>query len=89
MSDSGAGSDEESDFKGIWWGSFAMSELGVGKGELEGFGSRGNGEGLAEVAVEGGVFSEDGLGVENVGSTALVPAIVGVVGVGDVKVSVQ
>ncbi len=49
---------EEGDFKGVAGVEGALVEVGIGEGELEGFGSLGDDEGLAEIGKEGIVFAE-------------------------------
>ncbi len=50
-----------------------MVEVGVGEGELEGFGSGGDDEGLAEVGEEGIVFAEGEVGVGDLDAATGVP----------------
>jgi hypothetical protein len=71
---------EEGDFEGVAGGKAAVAamQVCVDEGELEGFGSLGNDEGLAEVAEVGGVFAEDGLTVDDLAVATGIPICTGV-----------
>jgi Pentapeptide repeats (8 copies) len=64
---------EEGDFKGVAGVEGALVEVGVGEGELEGFGSLRDDEGLAEVGEEGIVFAEGDGGVGDLDAATGVP----------------
>ncbi|NJM75153.1 MAG: hypothetical protein HC852_04430 [Acaryochloridaceae cyanobacterium RU_4_10] len=69
---------EEGGFKGVAGGEVALVQVGEEEGELEGFGSLGDDEGLAEVALVGGVFAEDGVAVEDLAIASGAPVGSGV-----------
>jgi hypothetical protein len=64
---------EKCRFKGVAGSVGAGVEVESGEGELEGFGSGGDDEGLAEVAQEGGVFAEEGFAVGDRGAATGIP----------------
>jgi hypothetical protein len=64
---------EQGDFKGVARIEGALVEVGVGEGELEGFGSVGDDEGLAEVGEEGIVFAEGDGGIGDLDAATGVP----------------
>jgi hypothetical protein len=64
---------EEGDFKGVAGVEGALVEVAIGEGELEGFGDRGDDEGLAEVGEEGIVFAQGDGGVGDLDAATGVP----------------